>query len=79
MSNSIPIAVVEKNRTEEVRISLDVMHGRRLFNTRVYYEADDGTKRPGKPGLALRLECLESFAEAVTSALMTAKAKGYLK
>ena len=35
--------------------------------------------RPGKAGLALRLDCLEAYAEAVTSALMTAKSKGFLK
>ena len=35
--------------------------------------------RPGKNGLAFKVERLEEFAEAVTTGLMTAKSKGFLK
>ena len=79
MSASLTIATIKKNAREEVRISLDVFNGKRLFNSRVFFEAEDGSMRPGKAGLALRLECLEAYAEAVTGALLAAKSKGYLK
>ena len=76
---SLSVASIRKNSREEVRISLDVFNGQRLFNSRVFFEAEDGVSRPGKAGLALRLECLEAYAEAVTSALLLAKSKGFLK
>lgn len=76
---SVPIATIPKNASEEVRVSLDVFKGRRLFNARVFYDAGSGQMRPSKAGVTLRLECLEQFAEAVTTALMTAKSKGFMK
>jgi hypothetical protein len=76
---NILIATVPKNKREEVRISIDVFNGQHIFNSRVWYEAENGKRKPAKAGLALRLECLEAYAEAVTSALMAAKARGYLR
>jgi hypothetical protein len=75
----LPVATIKKNSREEIRISLDVFNGHRLFNMRVFFEAEDGAMRPGKNGLAFKVEKLEEFAEAVTTGLMTAKSKGFLK
>ncbi|MEI4473355.1 transcriptional coactivator p15/PC4 family protein [Frigidibacter sp. MR17.24] len=47
-----------KNSREEVRISLDDFRGMRVVNLRVWFETQDGTMRPGKQGLALRVEAL---------------------
>ena len=76
--NSVHIATVKKNETEEVRVTLDIFKGRRIFNARVFFDAGGGEMRPTKAGIALRMERVEAFAEAVTQALMTSKAKGYL-
>ena len=48
-----------------------MFNGYRLFNMRVFFEAEDGSMRPGKNGLAFKVDKLEEFAEAVTNGLMT--------
>lgn len=78
-SQSDLVAVVPKNKREEIRISLDLLNGNRLFNARVYFPAQDGTKRPGNAGIAFKVDKLEAFAEAVALALVTAERKGYVK
>jgi len=79
-NSSTLIASVKKNqRGDEIRVSLDFYNGVFLFNTRTFFEADDGSMRPGKGGFAIKLDRLEAYAEAVTSALMAARSKGLLK
>lgn len=65
---STPIATFRKNAKEEVRVSLDEFRGHRLVNIRVWFEADDGEMRPGKQGIALRIEMLPDLREALTAA-----------
>lgn len=79
MSDSLPIATIKKNSREEIRVSLDVFNGHRLFNMRVFFEAEDGSMRPGKNGLAFKVEKLLEFEQAVSAAVETAKSKGFLK
>ncbi len=79
MTESIPITTIKKNTREELRFSFDVFKGQRLFNMRVFFEGEDGSMRPGKSGIAFKLDKLEEFAEAVTTGLMAAKSKGFLK
>ena len=59
MSGSLPIATIKKNSREEIRLSLDMFNGHRLFNMRVFFEAEDGSMRPGKSGLAFKVNKLE--------------------
>lgn len=75
----LAIATIKKNQREEIRIVLSTFNGHRLFNARVWFEADDGQMRPGKAGIAFKLDKLEEFAEAVTTGLMQAKAQGWMK
>ncbi|TIX18499.1 MAG: hypothetical protein E5V41_05870 [Mesorhizobium sp.] len=79
MSASVPVATIKKNSREEISISLDFFNGHRVFNARVFYEAEDGSRRPGRAGIAFTVDKLEAFAEGVTSALMAAKSKGFVK
>lgn len=79
MSDSLPIATIKKNSREEIRVSLDVFNGHRLFNMRVFFEAEDGSMRPGKNGLAFKVDKLQEFAGAVATGLETAIARGFLK
>lgn len=76
----IQIAAIQKNaRGEEIRVSLGEYGGHQLFNARVFFEAQDGSKRPGKAGIAFRIDTLPEFAAAVQEALEAAKAKGLVK
>lgn len=66
------IATIPKNSTEEIRITLGSYKGHELFNARVWFEGEDGTMRPGKAGIAFKLDKLPAFAEAVAAALKEA-------
>ena len=59
------IASIEKNAREQFRISLSEFNGYDLANVRVFYRTDDGNMRPGKAGLAIRLEKLPAVIEAL--------------
>jgi hypothetical protein len=79
MTDTLPVATIKKNSGEEIRLSLDMFNGHRLFNMRVFFEAEDSSMRPGKNGLAFKVEKLEAFVVGATDALMKAKSKGFLK
>jgi hypothetical protein len=55
---------IAKNAREEIRISVDEFKGHRLCNLRVWY-LDGDELRPGKQGIALRLELLPQLLEAL--------------
>lgn len=58
---------IRKNSREEIRVSLDDFRGQTLFNLRVWYQAEDGTKRSGKQGIAFRREQLADVLAAMQS------------
>ena len=62
------VATLAKNRTEELRVTVDEFKGHRLLNLRVWFEAEDGTLRPGKQGVAVRLEMAAELARAIGAA-----------
>ena len=64
-SDSNLVARFEKNKREEVRISVDNFHGKQLINMRVYYKGDAGEWLPGKQGLAISVDRYRDLAEAV--------------
>jgi hypothetical protein len=64
-SDSVVIASFEKNKKEEVRVSVETFHGRKLINLRVYYKDDDGAMKPGKQGIALSVDRYKDLAGAV--------------
>lgn len=61
------IAAIPKNSREELRVTLDHFRGHDLLNLRVWYDAD-GEMRPGKHGLAVRLDLLPTLIEALQKA-----------
>jgi hypothetical protein len=63
--NDVVVAHFEKNKKEEVRISVGTFHGRKIINLRVYYKDDDGSWKPGKQGLAVSVERYKDLAGAV--------------
>lgn len=62
-------SIIKKNGREEIHLGLDEYKGQNLFNCRVWFQAEDGAKRPGKSGIAFKVELLPQFFEAVGTAL----------
>lgn len=56
---------IRKNSKEEVRLGIEEFKGHRLVNIRVWYDAGNGEMRPGKHGLAVRLELLPEVRAAL--------------
>lgn len=68
------IATIKKNALEEIRISLTEFNGYKLLNIRVWFKNDHrGEFRPGKAGLALRVELLPEFQQAIEQAVAEAQ------
>ena len=64
-TESVVISTFEKNKKEEVRVSLDTFHGKKLINLRVWFKDDDGTMKPGKQGIALGVDRYKDLAGAI--------------
>lgn len=64
-TDSVVISTFEKNKKEEVRVSLDTFHGKKLINLRVWFKDDDGTMKPGKQGIALGVDRYKDLAGAI--------------
>lgn len=62
------LAAMAKNSKEELRISRTVFKGFDLISLRVFYQAEDGSMRPGKAGLAIRREKLRDLIDALSKA-----------
>jgi hypothetical protein len=77
-TESVVITRFEKNKKEEVRVSLDTFHGRKLINIRVFYKDDDGTMKPGKQGLALSVDRYKDLAGAILELGQSLKSSGLL-
>lgn len=63
-----PIAIIRKNTREELRVTIDTFQGYELLNLRIWFEAEDGSMRPSKKGLALRMDLLPELREALQKA-----------
>lgn len=74
-----PIATIQKNKREAIHVLLDEFNGHDIFNARVFYEAQDGTMRPGKAGVAFAVAKLPEFAQAVQKALTEAQRRGLVE
>ncbi|HSU57652.1 MAG TPA: transcriptional coactivator p15/PC4 family protein [Candidatus Dormibacteraeota bacterium] len=77
-SEGVVIATFEKNKKEEVRLSVETFHGRKLINLRVFYKDDDGTMKPGKQGMALGVDRYKDLAGAILQVGEHLKANGLL-
>jgi hypothetical protein len=61
------IATLPKNSIENLRVSLDHYAGHNLCNLRVWFQLA-GDWRPGKQGLAVRVEQLPQLIKALQEA-----------
>lgn len=71
------IADIRKNLREVVRVELSTFRGVELLNVRVWFDAGGGELRPGKSGLALRVEKLPELQAAIAKAI-AAKSAGLI-
>jgi hypothetical protein len=71
------VARFEKNSKEEVRVSVDLFHGRQIINIRVFYRDGEQWKH-GKQGIALSVERFKDLADAVLQVGQHLKTQGLL-
>lgn len=62
------LGTVQKNAREEVRFTAETFKGHELVNIRVWYRDDAGVMRPGKQGLAFRLDLLPEILAVLGNA-----------
>jgi hypothetical protein len=78
-SNSDAVIVAEwpiNKRGETARVSLERFNGVWRLNSRKWFQAEDGERRPTKQGIAVNIKYLPQFAEAVVEALAIARVRG---
>lgn len=68
--------VIPKNRSEEVRVSLDDFRGTPLLNIRTWYLAQDGEMRPGKQGIAMGPDRALEVAKAICTIVAPSEGGG---
>jgi hypothetical protein len=76
MTDAIIIAEWQVNRGDRVRVSIEQFKGVDLINIRKWFEAEDGSLRPGKAGIALNVKHLPQLADAMVKALADARERG---
>jgi hypothetical protein len=72
------IGTFRKNAREEVRVMLRTYKGADLADVRAWYKDPEGNYRPGKDGLAVRVEQLPLLLELMQSAVQRARDEGLL-
>ena len=73
------IGIIEKNRLQDVRVSLTEWRGQRLIDVRIFSVADTSDDRiPTKKGVALQLSALPALIEVLERAHSEAVATGIL-
>ena len=72
----IIVAEIDKSGRETIRVALGTYEGTTTLSIWVWYRTPSGELRPGKGGLVVGLRHLPALAEALASALVTARANG---
>lgn len=63
---------LRKNQREVLRVERQEFKGHDLLNFRVFYDDGTGEMRPGKQGLAIRVEMVPDLIEAIQRECMEA-------
>lgn len=64
----IVLGTVPKNSREEIRMTADTFMGYDIINIRVWYRDNEGEMRPGKQGLAFRIDLIGEVLDALGKA-----------
>lgn len=70
---------IPKNSREELRVTVEEFKGVPLVNLRVWFVAEEGNMRPGKQGVALRVDLLPDLRRALEQAEAEAKRQGLIR
>ncbi len=73
------IATIRKNAREDLRVTQDKFRGHHLLNLRAWFNADENEQRPGKQGVAVRLDLLPHLRAALFEAEEQARKLGLLE
>jgi hypothetical protein len=77
MSTDHVINEISKSDREVIRVAFSEFEGATYIAARVWF-ASAGKMLPGKNGLNVKVELLPALAEALTQALVEARARGLL-
>ena len=69
---SLELGVIAKNCREILRVSIDEFRGHTLLNLRTWFRTDSGEWRPGRQGVALRVQVLPELRAALEAATIAA-------
>lgn len=64
----IELGTIRKNAREEIRFTVETFKGVEIVNARVWYLHASGEYRPGRQGIAFRLELLGEVLDALGKA-----------
>lgn len=62
------LGTVQKNARETIRITAETFKGHDIISLRVWYRDELGEMRPGKQGIAFRVDLLPAIMEALGQA-----------
>jgi hypothetical protein len=77
-ANDKIVAEITKYTKEVIRITLGTFNNRQIAGLRVWFKAEDGSWRPGKAGIAFKVELLLAIAEGLSRAVNEAREQGLL-
>lgn len=59
------LLTIQKNARDEIRITAEHFRGHNIISLRVWYRDDAGEMRPGKQGIAFRVDLLPAIVKAL--------------
>jgi hypothetical protein len=71
----IVIADFQKNKTEDIKLSLTEYQGHKLIDFRVYYKDKEGESKPTKKGITVNIKFFPELKEAILKAEKILKEK----
>ena len=71
----IVIADFQKNKTEDIKLSLTEYQGHKLIDFRVYYKDKEGESKPTKKGITVNVKFFPELKEAILTAEKILKEK----
>ena len=71
----IVIADFQKNKTEDIKLSLTEYQGHKLIDFRVYFKNNEGESKPTKKGITLNVKFFPELKQAIMEAEKILKEK----
>ena len=71
----VVIADFQKNKTEDIKLSLTEYQGHKLIDFRVYYKDKEGESKPTKKGITVNIKFFPELKEAILKAEKILKEK----